>query len=150
MPPPLASREILLRSADGRDFLRLGAIRRDSGYPSVEIRVEGKAKGFSGGGEAWIDGFELKTFTAALRELEKSRQGRVELRSMSPEELRLVLRSLDGAGHLLVEFTISRNALVGERPETVAIRVSSAFELDPGTLAEVLGGFTQLAKAVAS
>ncbi len=150
MPRPFAPRTILLRSPDGRDFLRLSATRSDSGYPSLEVRAEGTARGFSGGAEAWIDGFTLKEFAAALRGLEKSRQGRVELRSMNPDELRLVIRSLDQAGHLLVEFTISRNALVGDRPEDVALRVSGAFELDPGTLGEVLGGFAQLANAIAA
>ncbi len=150
MPHPVPNRTVLLRSPDGRDVLRLGAIRRDAGYPSLEVRVEGAAKGFAGGADVWIDGFELKAFVAALRDLERSRQGRVELRSMDPADLRVVLRSMDPAGHLLVEFAIARNALVGDRPEPVPLRVSGAFELDPGTLGEVLGGFTQLANAVAA
>lgn len=149
MPHPASHRTILIRSADGRDFLRLAPIRRDSGYPSLEVRVEGTAKGFSGGGDAWIDGFALKEFAGALRAFEQSRQGRVELRGMSPDDFRLVLRALDHAGHLLVEFTISTSALVGARPERVAIRVSGAFELDPGTFGELLDGVAQLVKAVA-
>lgn len=150
MPRPLVPKTIVLRSANGRDFLRVGAIRSDAGYPSLEVRVDGTAKGFSGGGDAWIDGFELKEFTSALRALERSRQGRVELRAMSPEEFRLVLRSMDHAGHLLVEFAISRSALVGDGAERVPVRVAGAFELDPGTLGEVLAGFDQLASAVAA
>ncbi len=148
MPRPFTPRTVLLRSADGREFLRLAALRTDSGYPSLEVRAEGTAKGVSGGAGAWIDGFELKRFAADLRAFEKSRQGRVELRSMTAEELRLVLRSMDHAGHLLVEFTISSVAPVGDRPENVALQVSGAFELDPGTLGEIVGGFTQLANAI--
>jgi hypothetical protein len=148
--PPPASREIVLRSPDGRDVLRLAAIRRDSGYPSLEVRIEARSKGFSGASDVWVDGFALKEFTAALRELERSRQGRLELRSMSPDELSLVLRSMDHAGHLVVEFAIARVVLVGDRPEPVSLRVAGAFELDPGILGEALSGFAQLAKAVAS
>ncbi len=150
MPRPFAPRIVLLRSPDGREFLRLSSTRSDTAIPSLELRAEGTARGFSGGAEAWVDGFTLKEFAAALRGLEKSRQGRVELRSMIPDELRLVIRSMDHAGHLLVEFTISRIVLVGDHPENVTLRVSGAFELDPGTLGEVLGGFTQLANAVAA
>ncbi|HEX9048922.1 MAG TPA: hypothetical protein VF841_00140 [Anaeromyxobacter sp.] len=145
MPRPPPHRTILLRSADGRDVLRVTALRRDTGYPSVEVRVEGTAKGFSGGNDAWLDGFELKAFAAALRSFERSRHGRVELRSMSPEELRLVLRSADAAGHLLVEFTIARNALVADGLEPVPLRVQGAFELDPGTLGEIAEGVAWLA-----
>jgi hypothetical protein len=150
MPRPFRPPTILLRSADGRDFLRLAAIRRDDGYPSLEVRVEGTAKGFAGGSEAWLDGFALKEFAAALRAFERSRQGRVQLQSMSPDDLLLVLRSMDHSGHLVVEFTISRNAMVGDRPETIALRVSGAFELDPGTVGEIAAGFAQLASAVAA
>lgn len=140
----------MLHSPEARDFVRIAAIGTDAGYPSLQVRVEGMAKGFSGGGETWLDGFALKEFTIALRAFERGRQGSLALESMSPGEFRLALRSLDHAGHLLVEFAISRNALVGDRPEAVPIRVSGAFELDPGTLGEVLSGFEQLAKAVAS
>ena len=86
------NRVIVLRSADGRDFLRLAAVGRDEGYPSVEVRADGTANGFSGGAEAWIDGFDLKNFTAALRAFQQSRAGSLELRSMSPEDLRLAVR----------------------------------------------------------
>ena len=150
MPPPFAPRTILLHSADGRDVLRLTSIRRDAGYPSLEVRVEVTAKGFCGGADVWVDGFDLKKFTAALRELERSRQGSLELRSMTPDDFRLALRSMDHAGHLLVEFGIARTVLVGDRPEPVPYRVSGAFELDPGTLGEALAGFAQLEKAVAA
>jgi hypothetical protein len=150
MPPPLASREIILRSPGGHDVLRLRALRRDAGYPSLEVRVEGTAKGFSGGGDVWIDGFELKAFVATLRVFEKGRQGHVELHAMDPDLFRLVLRSTDHAGHLLVEFTIARPALVGDTPEPAPFRVSAAFELDAGTLGEISGGFTQLANALAA
>ncbi len=149
MPPPLG-KEIVLRSPDGRDVLRLRALRRDAGYPSLEVRVEASAKGFSGGAEAWIDGFELKAFAAALRDFERSRQGRVELKAMTPEDLRLVLRSMDDAGHLLVEFAVARDVLVGDRPEHARLGVSGAFELDPGAVGEIAAGFAQLAKAVAA
>jgi hypothetical protein len=149
MRPPVPNRPILLRSADGRDVLRIAALARDAGYPSIQVRVEGRAKGFSGAADAWLDGFALKEFAAALRAFERSRQGRVELHAMSPDDLGLVLRSLDSTGHLLVEFTISTSALVGARPERVAIRVSGAFELDPGTFGELLDGVAQLVKAVA-
>jgi hypothetical protein len=64
---------------------------------------------------------------------------------MSPDEFRLVLRSMDHAGHLLVEFTIVKTALIGDKPETVAMRLHGAFELDPGTLPEIVEAFTTLA-----
>ncbi len=139
----------MLRSPDGRDVVRLGAIRRDSGYPSLEVRVEAAAKGFTGAADVWIDGFALKEFTAALRDFEKARQGRVELQAMSAEDFRLAIRSMDGSAHLLVEFALARSAPVGDPPGPVALRVAGGFELDPGTLGEVLAGFAQLVRAVA-
>jgi hypothetical protein len=144
------NRSIVLRSADGRDFLRLAAIGRDDGYPSLEVRVDATAKGFSGGAETWIDGFDLKNFTAALRALERSRQGALELKSMAPDELRLAIRSVGDAGHLLVEFAVSKGAKVADGREAVSMRVVGAFELDPGTVGEVAAGFGQLANAVAA
>lgn len=150
MAPPAPNRIFVLRSPDGRDVLRLGAIRRDSGYPSLEVRVEGATKGFSGAADVWIDGFALKEFTAALRGFEKERQGTVELQAMSPEDFRLVIRSMDGAGPLVVEFALARGVLVGGRPQPIPLRMSGGFELDPGTLGEVLAGFGQLVRAVAA
>ena len=145
-----APKTIVLRSADGRDFLRLAAIGSDAGYPSLEVRVEGKANGFSGGTDAWIDGFDLKRFTAALRTFERSRQGGLELQAMTPGDFRLALRAMDPAGHLLVEFAISKTVRVGDGPEPVPIRLSGAFELDPGTVGEIRAGFALLASAVAA
>jgi hypothetical protein len=150
MRHPVPNRAVLLRSAEGHDLLRLAAIGRDAGYPSLEVRVEATAKGFAGGNDVWIDGFALKEFAGALSAFAKSRQGRVELRSLEPGALSIVLRSTDPAGPLLVEFAIARNTPVADGPERVALRVSGAFELDPGTLDEILAGFAQLAKAVAA
>jgi hypothetical protein len=144
------NRTIVLRSADGRDFLRLAAVGRDDGYPSLEVRAEGMARGFSGGAEAWIDGFDLKNFTAALRAFHQKREGSVELRSMSPDDLRLSVRSAASDGRLVVEFAISKAFPVGNGPETAPVRVSGAFELDPATLGEVAAGFAQLANALAA
>jgi hypothetical protein len=150
MPPPVPNRVFVLRSPDGRDVLRFGAIRRDSGYPSLEVRVEASAKGFSGAADVWIDGFALKEFAAALRAFAQRREGRVELQAMSAEEFRLAIRSADPAGQLLVEFAIARNVVMGDGAEPVPLRVSGAFELDPGTLGEISAGFGQLVRAVAA
>ncbi len=149
MAPPAPNRTFVLRSPDGRDVLRLGGLRRDTAYPSLEVCVEATTKGFSGAADVWIDGFALKEFHAALREFEKSRQGKVELLGMDPQDLRLAIRSMDHAGQLLVELALARKVLVGDRPEPVTLNMSGAFELDPATLGEVLAGFGQLVRAVA-
>ncbi len=138
-----------LRSRDRRSVLRIDSIRSSGPeFPSLEVSVEAELQDFSGRATAWLDGAALDAFVTSLRELEPDDQGALELQSMSPDEFRLVVRSVDRVGHLAAEFTITKTTLVGDEPDTAPIRLIGTFELERGQVAGLVDGFTALAACV--
>jgi hypothetical protein len=57
---------------------------------------------------------------------------------------------MDGSGHLLVEFVLTRHSLVGDSARRVDLSISGGFELDPGTLPGVVEEFQGLEQAAGS
>ena len=92
---------MLLR--DGEDYLELtptpdpeaGGIRAE-----VRIRVRGMNTLFTAETSCWIDSRAMAEFADQLRVLEKRRKGVAALKSMSPGELLLEIRSTDRSGHM--------------------------------------------------
>jgi hypothetical protein len=60
------------------------------------------------------------------------------------------ISAMDGSGHLLVEFVLTRHSLVGDSGRRVDLSISGGFELDPGTLPGVVEEFQGLEQAAGS
>ena len=67
----------------------------------MTIRVS--SAGFAGHNDLWVLASSLRSFCRALIALEADRRGEAVLESISPDELRLIVRSVDSRGHTAVE-----------------------------------------------
>jgi hypothetical protein len=97
----------MLRFENHQDFLEIDLKRQEStdspsnGDAYLTVRVS--SGGFSGHNDLWVLASALRSFCQGLVILERDRRGEAVLESMSPEELRIMVRSLDSFGHMLVE-----------------------------------------------
>ncbi len=126
----------MLRFENQQDFVEIDlAGQEPADLPSqgdayLTIRVS--AAGFAGHNDLWIRAPALRSFCQALIVLERDRWGEAVLESISPDELRLVVRSVDSRGHMLVEgstgYEVQRE---NSRPWH---SVDFGFEFDPSQL----------------
>jgi hypothetical protein len=134
-----------LRSPDRSEYIRFSLISFEPDvYPSVEVDVEAHTNGFSGHTSAWLAHDAVTAFAEELNHFELTRKGSVQLVSMTPDELRLALSSMDASGHVLVEFAFRRYSFVGDRRRTAFAQLSGAFELEPSSLPALVVAFRTL------
>ena len=97
----------MLRFENQADFVEIDLASQESddlpskGDAYLTIRV--CATGFAGHNDLWVLGPTLRTFCQALVTLERDRRGEAILESVSPEELRVIVRSVDSCGHMAIE-----------------------------------------------
>jgi hypothetical protein len=122
---------------DGQDgFVEIGLVSQESadlpshgdGYLTIRVSSEG----FAGHGDLWVSSRVLRSFCEALVSLERNRSGEALIESMSPNELRLVVRSVGSRGHMAVEGTTGRQ--VHRENTRVWHSVTFGFEFDPSQL----------------
>lgn len=126
----------------------LAVLERSSvGAPNegdVRVRVDIVLGRFGGSYDSvWLEAPKLNEFLVALIQLERNRSGKVLLRSASPDEFILKLRSRDNLGHIVVEAVLQRHQYSG--PTYWPTTVSGGFELDPTELPVVVRQFQNLA-----
>jgi len=115
--------------------------RPDKG--SMNWRVNVESHGFGGNLDSvWIWPVEFERFIDELVLLERIRQGKASLVSMSPEKLRLNVQSINHAGHMMVEGQLGRQVFIGNNSRL--INVNFAFEFDPSLLPAALRDFGEL------
>jgi hypothetical protein len=121
-------------TSDAGDFVELEVVDLQSrdvlGAPDLALAVRLSRGGFTGDSKAWIDRRDWSAFVQALTILEDRRLGEASVKSMSPNELNLTVRSLDRLGHLGIEGLVGTRRFDGE----ITLRFS-AFSFDPGQLA---------------
>lgn len=117
-----------LRSDNG-DFVELIIGGHGDAY-DVRVMISVSRAGFTATADTWVSAAAWHAFAQQLSTLEERRQGEARVESISPEELVLVVRSVDRSGHLGVE------GRVGTRTydTTVSLRFS-VFTFDPSQLA---------------
>lgn len=101
-----------------------------NGDAYLMIRVS--SAGFTGRNDLWVLGSALRSFCHALVALERTRCGEAVLESISPNELRLLVRSVDLRGHMLVE-GVTGYQVQHENSQTWH-SVQFGFEFDPSQL----------------
>jgi hypothetical protein len=123
----------VLRFETGGDFFELDVVDQESvhtrGDAYVTVRVS--STGFAGHNDLWVDGDSLRDFCRALVTLERERKGRAELRAISPNELVVIVRSIDSRGHMAVEGTTGYRT---GRELSVWHAVHFGFEFEPSQL----------------
>ncbi len=89
--------------------------------------------GFVGHNDLWISANCLEKFCKDLVDLERGRQGEANLESISPNELRLKIRSVDRKGHMAIE---GSTGYYVQRPNSLMWHaIHFGFEFDPSQLA---------------
>jgi hypothetical protein len=126
----------MLRFDNQQDFLELDLAEQETcelpskGDAYVTVRIS--AAGFTGHNDLWVLAPALHSFCRGLIALERDRRGEALLESVSPEELRLVIRSVDSCGHMASEgstgYSVQREH---SRPWH---SVTFGFEFDPPQL----------------
>jgi hypothetical protein len=111
---------------------------------SLKLRLDVQLHGFTARSEVWVERQAVVDFAAALKELEEVRGGEALLRGEDPEDLELKVSSLDRVGHMLLEFTVTRLTIVGDRQRPLSVQLKGGFELDPGSLPDLVAGMTRL------
>ena len=98
---------------NGNDFLEMIPLERVAehlptpGDTRFAVRIQSGA--FSGQGTTWIDFSALQKFADDMKRLERTRSGHAETLSISPNEFRLVVSTIDGWGHVAVSGRLARN-----------------------------------------
>jgi len=115
-------------------------------FPSLHLSVEVSDEGFAGlNGEVWVDNENLKKFVADLQNCERTRNGAARLVSLIPDDLELSVEKLDGWGHFVLRYKISK---VSRSPiGLLATSVGGAFNLDSGLLGQIVSEFADLLPA---
>lgn len=130
----------MLRFENQQDFLEINLMEQllddspSKGDARLAIRVS--ANRFSGHSEVWVLASTLQSFCQCLMILERDRHGETVLESISPEELRLVVRSVDSRGHMQVEGSTGSHVW-GEHCRAWH-SVTFGFEFDPSQLVRAL------------
>jgi hypothetical protein len=126
-------------SSEAGDFVEI--VRQEGDSHDVRLTVSVKRAGFSATADTWVFADAWHAFAQQLAILEERRQGEARVESMSPEELMLVVRSVDRAGHLGVEGQLATRTYGTE----VSMRFS-VFRFDPSQLA----GFARAARDISA
>lgn len=128
-PPPL---RFDANDADGsRDFVELSLALGDELPADLLITVRVQTTGFTAVVDTWIARGSWDSFCDGLAELEKTRQGKTSLESISPGELELSVRSTSRAGSMAIE------GLVGTRTRSEVRMAFSPLPFCPTALPEL-------------
>ena len=131
----------MMQIGSREDFLHIEVLERVArhrqGAGDLRVGVELSSNGFSGKyDEVWLQHQDIVEFVASFERLEAERRGLAQLRSMSPDELRIEFRPSDSLGHFEVEAQLART-VYGTAPQK-ASRVVGVFEVDPAELLPIL------------
>jgi hypothetical protein len=108
--------------------------------PSIEISIEIRDSSFVGYNEVWIELERLQKFIEQLTECEKKRNGSALLESSSPEEFQLTVSNIDGSGHFLVHYLLTKSSYTSSQ-DFIKHQLKGAFELDSEFFSQVLNDF---------
>ena len=102
----------------------------------VHLTIRVSSRGFAGHNEVWVLAASFKAFCRSLVDLERDRAGEAVLEALSPDECRIVVRSVDSRGHMAVGGATGyavqmENCLVWHS-------VTFGFEFDPSQLIEAV------------
>jgi hypothetical protein len=131
----------MLRFENQEDFVELDLVEQEAadlpsrGDAYVTVRVS--AAGFCGHNDLWVLPPALRSFCQGLLALERDRRGQAVLESVLPEELRIVIRSVDSCGHMAVEGSTGYE--VQREHSRPWHSVAFGFEFDPSQLVRAVG-----------
>ena len=129
----------MIRFHDQKDYFELELTMQEVGGTPAEgdayMTVKIDSAGFRGHNDLWVDARALRRFCTDLLHLAAKRRGSAKIEGMSPNEMEIVVRSIDYSGHMVVEGTTGYE--VQREHGTRRHSVTFGFEFDPSQLNEV-------------
>ena len=114
----------------------------EPGIPADEdllINVTIVVGGYPAADQAWVVANDWREFMLELRALERTRQGQAALRGASPQDLQLIFKATERAGHMAVSGFVGRNS-----PDGFYQKCEFGFDFDTGMLSSVVRDFAAL------
>ncbi len=123
----------MIRFAEGSDFFELGLMKEltDPAGEDAYLTVVANSSGFVGHNDLWVSGAHVAQFCRELAQLNATRQGSATLEGFAPEDLKLKIRSIDSAGHMMIEGSTGYWA---NHRVAVWHAVHFGFDFEPGQL----------------
>jgi hypothetical protein len=115
--------------SDSGDSISIERASESGAADDILVLVDIRCRGFTGRIDTWLLRQAWVCFCDQLERLEQSRQGEATVESISPQELRLVVRSIDHAGHMGAEGLVGYRGFMGE-----TLLSFSVMQFDPSSL----------------
>ncbi|WP_066254017.1 hypothetical protein [Neobacillus drentensis] len=130
-----------IKGEDKHSYIKIHVDKDDD--MGVRFSVETQSRGISADfGGIYIVTSDITEFLSALRKLENKRSGEACLKSASPEEFNLSVRTVNRRGHILVSLRMKDLSYYEDLMIPCSIEV--CFGIDPTTLPELLKQCEQL------
>lgn len=130
----------MLRFHNGDNYLEMMIeIEEDQSlqsYGDAAVSITLQSHGFSGYSDFWVFGQALGSFCTSLISLANTLNGEASLESISPNELKLGIRSLSQEGNIVIAGTTGR--MIYEENSKIWHSVSFGFEFEPSQLIEAV------------
>ncbi len=130
----------MIRFENQENFIELNLAKQETeNLPSkgdAYITIKLNSNGYAGQNKLWVSYQSLCNFCDSLIFLEKKRKGEATLKSLSPEELRLQIFSIDSLGHMGVRG--STGFKVFKETDLFPHSVTFGFEFDPSQLSKAV------------
>jgi len=126
-------------SSDG-DYVSIERVEVDAQRFGFRLAVEVRQGTFAGAAFVWVEAREWERFVESLATVERDRRGEAIVEAMSPGELRLTVRSIDGLGHVAIEGSLGKRGTF----QTTSLSFS-AIEFDPTLLPDFLRAAREIA-----
>jgi len=130
----------MLRFENQQDFVEIDLISQETAdlpsHGDAYLTIRALSGGFAGRNDLWVLAPAIRSFCRALTILERERRGEAVLESVSPNELRLVVRSVDSRGHMLIEGSTGHE--VQRENSRPWHSVAFGFEFDPSQLRQAV------------
>jgi hypothetical protein len=128
------SRSSAIKISNGESFVELRIAETEVSLQAVgdaRIAVQIQSSGFSGASDAWCSRDQIRSFCTSIIALDQTLKGECSLRSMSPENLCLLL-SATTRGHIDVSGNISRRVMANTH--WFLHSVTFGFDVEPAQL----------------
>jgi hypothetical protein len=115
----------------------------EAGTPADEdllLNVTIVVGGYSAADQAWVVADDWREFMREIRSLETTRQGQATLNGASPQDIQLVFRATDSAGHMAVSGFVGWNS-----PDGFYQKCEFGFAFDAGMLSNLVRELSALA-----
>jgi len=119
--------------SDGQSKLEIDLASWD-GDAYVSVSVD--SRGYAGANDLHVFSEEFKSFCKGLVNLQKNLKGKVELKSISPDEMDITIQPFDALGHISVKGKLGYHIYTKHSSNWHSVEFG--FEVDPQELDKII------------